>query len=119
MGVGILPEIQSSCEDYEGHSVTHGNEHSGLVYEMRAESTGPKVRLRLLHFENTFGVVHASEYCQDAMLSLVLLMVRNARPDADRLARLTGTASVPYPTENSFSPDSAAGREAIAGGVRY
>jgi hypothetical protein len=49
--------------------------------------------MRLLHFENAFGVANNSEYCLDAMLSLVLLMARNARPDADRLARLTGSVS--------------------------
>ena len=53
--------------------------------------------MRLLHFENTFGDTYASEYSLDAMLSLVLLMTRSSRPDADRLTRLTATASAPLP----------------------
>ena len=51
-----------------------------------------RIRMRLLHFENAFGAAYNSEYCLDAMLSLVLLMARNARPNADRLTRLIGPA---------------------------
>jgi len=118
MGTVILSEDHSIGGSHERDSAAHGNGDTGLVRGMRAEGANLKSRMRLLHFENAFGQAHASEYCLDAMLSLVLLMVRNARPDADRLARLTGAASAAYPAERGISPDSAAVGEAMADGVR-
>jgi len=122
MGIGILSEVQSQSIGgiYGRHFATHGNGHTGLVHGARAGGMIPKARMRLLHFENTFGKTYDSEYCLDAMLSLVLIMARSARPDADRLARLIGaTSAAAYPEKNNASPDSAAAvREAMADGVR-
>jgi hypothetical protein len=64
--------------------------------------------MRLLHFENAFGDAYASEYCLDAMLSLVLLMSRHSKPDADRLERLTGTANTASPAAKGLAGEAAA-----------
>jgi len=97
MGVSILPEVQKSDGSYKEHFAAHGGRRTDFVHGGRAGGATSNARMRLLHFENTFGSTHVSEYCLDAMLNLVLIMARNARPNAERLARLTGTASAAYP----------------------
>jgi hypothetical protein len=105
MGIGILQEFPLIDGSHARHAVPHSNGHAGLSRETRARGALPNPRMRLLHFENTFGDVRVSEYCLDAMVSLVLLMTRNTKADAAKLARLTETASAMHPAENGFSRD--------------
>ena len=113
MGTGILPEFPNTDRAHTSHSAPHGNKQAGLVRDgIKAQAAAPRGRMRILHFENTFGEVQSSEYCLDAMLSLVLLMARNSKPDANRLARLTGAARATHSLEDSFILVGAAIREA-------
>ena len=120
MGIGILSEVQNIGGPCGRDSAAQGNDptRTDRFHGMRAQGSAAQARMRLLHFENAFGEAHASEYCLDAMLSLVVLMVRNARPDADKLARLTGAASAAYPAERGVSPGGAAVGEDRAGSAR-
>ena len=99
MGVGILTQTPIADKAQEKYSAPHGIAPAG---QARPRSAIPNIRMRLLHFENTFGETYDSEYCLDAMLSLVLLMTRSSRPDADRLARLTGTQSAAASAERTL-----------------
>jgi len=112
MGAGILSQAPVINGSQAKYSALHGNDKAGLVGSARARGAIPHKRMRLLHFENTFGEAHTSEYCLDAMLSLVLLITRSARPDADRLARLSGAINDPCPAKDCPAPDHAAGRQA-------
>ena len=85
-------QLALAAESFAAYLAPHGNDHAGLAQEVRSGGTIPSKRMRLLHFENTFGDVYTSEYCHESMLSLVLLMTKNAKPDTDRLERLTATA---------------------------
>ena len=117
MSTGILSEFPVIDGSYAGHSAQHSKEHADFSRKTRASGVIPNTRntrMQLLHFENAFGDVRVSEYCMDAMLSLVLLMGRNSRADADRLARLTGTANTAYPPEDSLVPDAEADCEAAS-----
>ena len=114
MSTGILPEFSVIGGSYAGHSAQPSKEHTDFSRKTRASGVIPNARMQLLHFENAFGDVSASEYCLDAMLSLVLLMGRNSRPDADRLARLTGTANIACPPRDNLTPDAEAGCKAAS-----
>ena len=112
MAGGVPPELRTIGGPYGRHSVTLDGKDPGFVHAKRVAGALPNARMRLLHFENAFGAAYASEYCQDAMLSFVLLMARNARLNADRLARLTGATSAEHPAEGKFFPGAAAVCEA-------
>jgi len=102
MGTGPQPGFPHMSELYARHSAPHGNGHAGLTSGRRTGSVMRKrMRMRLLHFENAFGDAYASEYCLDAMISLVLTMARSARSDADRLERLAGTAAEAAPVRRA------------------
>ncbi|MDR2696373.1 MAG: hypothetical protein LBC79_08360 [Deltaproteobacteria bacterium] len=89
MGADILQQLPLISGSRVAHSAPHDSGRPGAARGFRAAGAIPSDRMRLLHFENAFGDVYASEYCLDAMLSLMLLVIRSARLDADRLARLT------------------------------
>ena len=100
MGTGTLPEFPHTLGGSSAkQSAPHGNGHVGLTPGTRTRGAIPGNRMRLLHYENAFGDVYASEYCLDAMISLTLFMAKSARPDTDRLARLTGAAAAAPPAE--------------------
>ena len=101
MGVDITRQFAGANEPHTGRVVSHSGGRAGYIPTVRAGCAIPNVRMRLLHFENAFGDAYASEYCLDAMLSLVLIVARSARPDADRLERLTGTADAAERTHAS------------------
>ena len=90
MGADILQQLPVIRGSHAAYSAAYGNDRPVSACGFRTGGAIPSDRMRLLHFENTFGDVYASEYCLDAMLSLVLLVMRSTRLDADRLKRLTG-----------------------------
>jgi len=92
MGTGILSEFPDTSGSYATYPALHGDDPVQPVHAPHAGGGIPKIRMRILHFENTFGDVCTSEYCLDAMLSLVLLMTRSTRHNAARLERLTEAA---------------------------
>jgi len=102
MGASILTQVPISSESQEKNSAPDSSDNAGPACQARAKSTIPSIRMRLLHFENTFGETYHSEYCLDAMLNLVLLMTRSSKPDADRLARLTGRQSATASAERTL-----------------
>jgi hypothetical protein len=109
MGMGTaLPVFPHSGGTYGSRVVTHDDRQAGFTHTARPGCTIPSARMRLLHFENTFGDVYASEYCLDAMISLVLIVARSARSDAGRLERLIGMAGLARPAEE-YTSASAAG----------
>lgn len=108
MDNGVLPEVQHTGDPGKNFPPAQNAGHTQRSHAAHAGATRSDARMRFLHFENTFGATHASEYCMDAMLSLVLFMVRNARPDAARLARLTGAAGAAYPGTGDCPPGAAA-----------
>ena len=114
MGVGILSHVPVISESHAKHSAPHGKNNAGLAGSAYARGTIPHIRMRLLHYENTFGEAHTSEYCLDAMLNLVLCITRSAKPDADRLARLTGATNAPCPTKDSLASDHAVACQAAS-----
>jgi hypothetical protein len=114
MDTDALPGFHVIDGSYAEDSAPYDNNHAALVSVRRARGA-MSVRMQLLHFENIFGDVRVSEYCSDAMLSLVLLMARGAKHDADRLARLTGATDAAYPAaKDGFCPGAAAGRDVAA-----
>jgi hypothetical protein len=114
MGAGILSQVPVINESHAKHFTLQDNNNAGLVGSARARGVIPHIRMCLLHFENTFGESHSSEYCLDAMLSLVLLIARSAKPDTDRLARLTGAMRDPCPAKDGLAPDHALGCQAAS-----
>ena len=109
MGMGTaLPVRPHSGGTYGSRVVTRDDRQADFTYTACLGGAIPSARMRLLHFENTFGDVYASEYCLDAMLSLVLIVARSARADVDRLERLTGMAGLARPAE-AYTSASAAG----------
>ena len=114
MGTGILSELTDICGVYTGHSASQGNSCTGFTRQTGTRDAGPNARIRILHFENAFGNVHTAEYCLDSMINLVLIMVRSARPDADKLARLTETGAA-YPAEHDAAREDVAGSKASLG----
>ena len=98
MGIGTLPVFPHSNGTCGRRFVTRDDRQASICTACPGGAI-PSARMRLLHFENTFGDVYASEYCLDAMTSLVLLVARSARSDADRLERLTGMAGATRPAE--------------------
>ena len=110
MGADILQQFPVLSGSHEVHSIPHGGKHPGSVGGLRAEGAIPSERMRLLHFENTFGDVYASEYCLDAMISLVLLVMRSAKLDAARLARLTARPDAACPDNGLLSARTHSGR---------
>ena len=107
MGTGIPQKFSPIRRSYTGHDALHGNDRTDLEHEPPAKVAVSNARMRLLHFENAFGEAHASEYCLAAMLCLVLIMVRNSRPDATRLARLIATADAACPAKDKLCQDNA------------
>jgi hypothetical protein len=103
MGADILQKFPGISGSHAAHSAPRDSDHAGLVRGLRAGGAIPSDRMRLLHFENAFGDVYASEYCLDAMLSLVLLVMRSSRLDADRLARLTERPDAACPAEDCLA----------------
>ena len=100
MGMGTaLPVRPHSDGTYGRRVVTRNDRQAGFTHTAGLGCAIPNARMRLLHFENTFGDVYTSEYCLDAMLSLVLIVARSARSDADRLERLIGMTGVARPAE--------------------
>ena len=82
MGTGILAQVPVITQSHSKYSASHGNNMACLIGRERTMVAIPNARMRLLHFENTFGEAHASEYCLDAMLSFVQIMTRSSKPDA-------------------------------------
>ena len=113
MYTGTMPEFPVSVGSYARPSAQQDNDHTDLVRGKRTEGT-MSARMRFLHFENTFGEAHASEYCLDAMLSLVLLMMRNSKLDADRMARLAGLESAAHLGEDGLALDDGASGHEVA-----
>ena len=111
MGAGILSQVPVISESHAKLSAPHGNDNPGLAGSAHARGAIPSIRMRLLHLENSCGEVYSSEYCLDAMLSLVVLITRSAKADADRLARLTGAIHLP-PAGDGLVPDQAIGGQA-------
>ena len=107
MDVGSISQAPDLNEMHAEHSTPHGNENAGL-----AGDAAPSVRMRLLHVENSFGELRVSEYCLEAMLSLVLFVARSARPDQDELERPASEAGAACPANDALFPDSAAGYQA-------
>jgi len=105
MGTGILQDFALIGESYTGHCAPCDKNHTAFTHKKSAKVAIASARMRLLHFENTFGEAHASEYCLAAMLCHVLIMVRSSRPDVNKLARLIGTADAAYPAKDKLIPD--------------
>jgi len=103
--IAAAPVIDAA---YAKYSSPHGNKHAEPVYGLRHKGVTPSARMRFLHFENTFGEAHTSEYCLDAMVSLVLIMTRNTRPNAARITRLTKTIHAVHQAAGSCLPVGAA-----------
>ena len=110
MATGILSEFALISGLHAKHPAPHGNDPADLGHATLAGGAIPRIRMQLLHFENAFGDVCTSEYCLDAMLSLVLLMMRSSRHDAARVERLTEAANAPYPADCDMAPLSRAVR---------
>ena len=102
MGADILQQFPVIRGLHTAYSAPLGNDCPGSARGLRARGVIPSDRMRLLHFENAFGDVYASEYCLDAMLSLVLLVMRSTRLDADRLERLTAVSDAACPADDGF-----------------
>jgi hypothetical protein len=96
MDTSIVPDFPAIDTVAEWHCAPQDDTHLKHNGKIHARSGIPKSRMRLLHFVNVFGGYDGSEYCRDAMLSLVLLMAKSSNPDADRLARLTGTTRAAF-----------------------
>jgi len=114
MGVGILSQVPVISGSQAKLSAPHGNGNPSLAGSAHARGAIPSIRMRLLHLENSFGEAHSSGYCLDAMLSLVVLITRSARADADRLARLTGAIRDPSLAKDGLVPDHAIGCQAAS-----
>ena len=109
MGAGILSQAPVNKRARAKYSASRGNGNVCLAGSACARGAIPSIRMRLLHLENAFGEVCTSEYCLDAMSSLVLLITRSARLDADRVARLTGGIHDSGPAQEGLVPEPAAG----------